>query len=221
MDEPVRLDAETADRMVHPYTWLLNHVGAGGIVLTGAGYLPPVHVEAVMAELGLGEDWIGKGNRESQTLPVLHLRESAQKMGLLRKHRGTLVLTPHGRAARTDPVKLWWHLAERMPVNSTDAHETQAGLLLLAGVAARSTDDLDATIARLLGAIGWMSGDGTPVTGPMAAHAAWSTNSVLRRLGAYADDRGASRSVKLTTDGVTFARAALRTWPGGARIGAT
>ena len=42
---------------------------------------------------------------------------------------------------------------------------------------------------------------------------AWHTNSVLRRLGAYADNRGVSRPVKLTTDGVTFARAALCTWP--------
>jgi hypothetical protein len=181
--------------------------------LTGAGYLPPVHVEAAVAELGLAAEWIGKGNRESQTLPVLHLRESAQKMGLLRKHRSRLVLTPRGRAARTDPVKLWWHLAERMPLHSTDLCEVQAGLLLLVGVAAGLTDDLDATIALLLGAIGWMSGDGTPITRSMAARAAWHTNSVLRRLGAYDDNRGVSGPVKLTTDGITFARTALCTWP--------
>jgi len=43
-----------------------------------------------VAALGLGEEWIGKGNRESQTLSVMHLRESATVMGLLRKRNGLL-----------------------------------------------------------------------------------------------------------------------------------
>ncbi len=33
--------------------------------------------------------WIGKDNHENRTLPVLNLRESAQKAGLLRKYRGS------------------------------------------------------------------------------------------------------------------------------------
>ena len=130
--EPADVDAETAARMVRPYTWLLYRVGADGIMLTGAGFLPPAHVAAATAELGLGEEWIGKGNRENQTVPVLHLRESATRMGLLRKHRGRLLRTARGRAAATDPLALWWQLAERMPLRSADACETQAGLILLA-----------------------------------------------------------------------------------------
>src|SRR5262249_35485036 len=51
LDQPVLVDAKTAARMVHPYTWLLNRVGDDGIMLTSAGYLPPVHVEAAMTEL--------------------------------------------------------------------------------------------------------------------------------------------------------------------------
>ncbi len=90
----------TAARMVRPYAWVLDRVGDEGIRLTGAGYLPPAHVEAAATELGLLEDWIGKGNRESQTLPVLHLRETATKMGLLRKHRGMLLLTAATLSAR-------------------------------------------------------------------------------------------------------------------------
>ena len=43
--------------MVRPYSWLLDRVGTEGIKLTGAGYLPPVHVEAAMAALDLGEEW--------------------------------------------------------------------------------------------------------------------------------------------------------------------
>lgn len=98
LDEPVLVEAETAAKMVRAYSWLLDHVGDQGIKLTGAGYLPPAHVEAVVAALDLGQEWIGKGNREVQTAPVLHLRETATKMGLLRKHRGMLLATSRGRA---------------------------------------------------------------------------------------------------------------------------
>jgi hypothetical protein len=103
-----------------------------------------------------------------------------------------------------------------MPLGSADACETQAGLILLTAVAAQVTDDLDATVARFLDAVGWVSRDGTPLTGSMAAYAAWDTKTLLRRLGAFADWRayGAERP---TADGVVFARAALRTWPGSPR----
>ena len=149
------IDAATAARMAHPYTWLLGRVGDNGIKLTSAGYLPPLHVEAAVAELGLGQEWIGKGNRESQTLPVLHLRESAITMGLLRKRNGMLLLTSRARAVCTDPPALWWHLAQRMPPASRDQCETQAGLILLTVIAARAEGDPDVTVARLLNAIGW------------------------------------------------------------------
>jgi hypothetical protein len=214
LDASVDIDADTAAQMVSPYGWLLDRVGANGIKLTGAGYLPPVHVEAAMADLGLGEEWIGKGNREIQTMPVLHLRESAQAMGLLRKHRGTLVLTKRGRDVRDDPLALWWHLAERMPPASRDACETQAGLILLATLAAGSTDNPNGTVAEILDAIGWRSIDGTPMTPSMAYQAAWDTSSVLHRLDALIDEPGHRSSDKSTPQGVTFARAALRTWTG-------
>ena len=92
------VDAETVTRMVHAYSWLLDHVGAEGIKLTGAGYLPPVHVEAAVAALDLGKEWIGKGNREVQTAPVLHLRETATKM-----ESGTI----WGRLRQIVPLA-WW-----------------------------------------------------------------------------------------------------------------
>ena len=213
LDQPVLIDAGTAVRMVRPYSWLLGHVGAGGIRLTGAGYLPPAHVEAAVAELGLDEEWIGKGNREVQTAPVLHLRESATRMGLLRKHHGMLMTTSRGRALRDDPAGLWWHLAERMPPRSADRCEVQAGLLLLAAVAARFSGDLDGFVARQLGAIGWISGDGTSLTRSAAASAAWDTRTVLRRLGGFSSDRDSFRDGEPTPEGIAFARAALRSWP--------
>jgi hypothetical protein len=116
----VRLDevlAEAGDTLAY---------GADGIKLTSAGYLPPVHVAAAFTELDLAEEWIGQGNREADTWPVLHLRESAQKLGLLRKHRGEQLCTARGRALRDDPAGLWWHLAEKMPVCAADPFASQA-----------------------------------------------------------------------------------------------
>jgi hypothetical protein len=210
LDQPTGVDAATAARMVGPYAWLLDRVGDDGIKLTSAGYLPPLHVEAAVAELGLGEEWIGKGNRESQTLPVLHLRESATAMGLLRKRNGLLLLTSRARAVRTDPPALWRHLAQRMPPASRDQCETQAGLILLIVIAARAEGDPDATAARLLSAIGWVNADGTDLDRHTAARACWDTRTVLRRLGALTGDW---RSEAPSTDGITFARTALQNWP--------
>ncbi|HEU5417326.1 MAG TPA: plasmid pRiA4b ORF-3 family protein [Streptosporangiaceae bacterium] len=211
LDKPVLLDAATAARMVHPYSWLLDHVGDGGIKLTSAGYLPPLHVAAAVAELRLSEEWIGKGNRESQTLPVLHLRESATAMGLLRKRNGMLLLTSRARTVRTDPAALWWHLAQRMPPASRDECENQAGLILLAVIAARAEGDPDLIIARLLSAIGWVTGSGSGLNASAAGQACWDTRTALRRLGGIT---GGWRSEAPSAEGITFARAALQSWPG-------
>ena len=76
-------------------------VGAATKVNWSAGVLttdvPPAVVSETMAALGWETVWIGKGNREDLTLPVLELRETAQRFGLLRKQRGHLVPTVAGR----------------------------------------------------------------------------------------------------------------------------
>jgi hypothetical protein len=212
LDEPAVIDPDAAARMVRPYTWLLDRVGEDGITLTGAGYLPPAHVEAAVAELGMAEEWIGKLSRENHTMPVLTLRESAQELGLLRKHRGKLLLTARGRRLLADPVALWWHVAERTPRASRESIEPQAGLTLLIAVAAGATEHADAIIVRTLRAIGWMRGDGEPLSGFDAGGAAWDTRAMLRRLDVLTGD-SFRRDERSTPDGVTFARAALRTWP--------
>jgi len=208
------VDAATAARMVRPYAWLLDRVGHTGIRLTGAGYLPPAHVKAAVKELGLLEDWMGKGNREVQTLPLLWLRESATKMGLLRKQHGMLQLTTAGQRLRTDPVALWWHLAERMPLRTSDRCETQAGLIWLLAVAAHPGRHPREFVARVLGGLGWRFSSGEWLDGHNAALAAHPTREVLRRLGCLADDRSLGEPETLNADGAVFARAAAATWPG-------
>jgi hypothetical protein len=181
LDQAVQLDAPASARMVRPYSWLLDRTGTGGIRLTDAGHLPPTDVSAAVGELGLGTG--GPGRREGQVEPVRQLRESAQATGLLHKQRGQLLLTARGAGLRSDPAALWWHLAERMPLRTAGPGGFQPGLIMLVCVAAGVTGTLNATIAGMLTAIGWMNTDGGPLTGGQAAQAADSTRSVLGRLG--------------------------------------
>jgi hypothetical protein len=205
----VQIETGVAARMVLPYTWLLNRAGDDGIRLTEAGHLPPAEVSAALHELNVTAP--GHGRRENQVPPVRHLRESAQATGLLRRQHGQLQLTAEGAELRSCPAALWWHLAERMPLRSAALREVQPGLILLVCVAARCTDALDATIARMLSAIGWLNTDGSPLTRAEASQATAGTYAVLRWLGALPDDP--CPVPRPTPEGVTFARAALCTWP--------
>src|SRR5690554_2305497 len=100
--------------MMRPLTVLLGAVG-DGVKLTAAGYLPPAVVEEIFEQLDLGREWIGKGNREDLTYPVLNLREAGQRLKLVRRYKGRLVPTARGRTLAADPVRLWWHVAESLP----------------------------------------------------------------------------------------------------------
>jgi hypothetical protein len=95
---------------------------------------------------------------------------------------------------------------------SRESIERQAGLTLLIAVAAGATEHADAIIVRTLRAIGWMRGDGNPLTGFDAGGAVRDTRALLRRLEALTGD-SFRRNERPTPDGVTFARAALRAWP--------
>ena len=102
-----------------------------------------------------------------------------------------------------------------MPLRSAAAGEVQPGLILLICVAARFTDTLHVTIARMLSAIGWMNSDGSPLSGA-DGQAISCTEAVLRRLGVLAENTGPGYARWPTPEGVAFARAALRTWPASA-----
>ena len=213
LDGKPDVDPAMAARMVQPFTWLLDRVGDDGIQLTQAGYLPPGHVEAAVKELALPDVWMSKGNREINTYPVLMLRGTATKTGLLRKQRGMLLLTATGRKLRSDPVALWWHLAGRMPLKTSDRCEMQAGLLWLLAVAARPDRDPAKMVSRMLAGMGWRLSDGTWLEPMDASRAARDTSNVLRRLDGMTDDPDHYGRETLNADGATFARAAVATWP--------
>jgi hypothetical protein len=69
LTSPVLISTEQASSMVRRYAWLLERVGDTGIKLSAAGYLPVADVTAAMVELEMTDEWYGKFNRESQTLP--------------------------------------------------------------------------------------------------------------------------------------------------------
>ncbi len=126
----------------------------GGVKLTSAGYLPPRLVSELYLGLGLDDEWCGKGNREDQTLPVLTLRESATKLGLLRKDRGQLLVTKVGQRLANDPAALLRHIASRLPLGRP--YEKDAGIifLLLAAAGQDPQGGMDMA-ASLINEVGW------------------------------------------------------------------
>lgn len=205
--EPVDIDAETQAEMVRPYGWLLDRIGDTGLKLTGSGYLPPTEVEAIYAALGIGREWIHKSNREVQNPPVLDFRESAAKLGLIGRERGSLVLTDTGRRLRMDPVALWWQLAERLPLDSDEEYTRDSGFFLLILLAAGRTTDLAQQIAEYLAA------GGSPVSAAQANAANWETRSLLLRISALKSQGRRSMTEVVTPEGIAFARAVVRSWP--------
>lgn len=212
-DRPVEIDQATATTMTHAYRWLLDRLGGDGVKLTAAGYLPPAHVRAAFEELDLADEWIGAGNREDLTVPVLELRESAQRLGLLRKYRGRLLPTARGRTLADDPVRLWHHVAARLPIgggNESDA-EWQAGVLLLGMMATGTTDDAETVIATCLSDLGWQQGDGHPIHRLTVGGLIRDDVHVLRRLGALTSEGAWPGYV--TAGGARLARLALAPTP--------
>lgn len=132
-------DSGSVEGALAAHRWFLDRAKGGGIELTAAGYLKPDDVEAASRVVPAMGDWIGKSNREVHCAPPLEFRESLRTMGLLRKHKGRLLLTRAGATAQRNPMKLWAHLRERLiPAKGSD-FETVATLILLAYAATYPT----------------------------------------------------------------------------------
>ena len=211
-DEPVLIDESTAAEAVRPYSWLLDRLGTDGVRLTSAGYLPPVVVAEAVTALGWRERWIGAANREYHTTPLLELRESARRFGLVRRHRGVLAPTKLGRALLADPLSLWWHVAERLPDARSEA-EADAGLLLLVILVSGTPVDttmLDRLLCRGMAALGWhVARTGEPLDDWQAFTAARNTWTALCRLGALPAVDWNAPTAPATPAGIQLARAAL------------
>lgn len=216
LHRPVMIDTRAAAMAVRPYFWLLGRIGSHGIPLTSAGYLPPAVVGEAVRALGWEKDWISARNREHLTIPVLELRLSARRLGLVRIQRGVLLRTALGARLENEPERLWWHIASRLPDARRDA-ERDAGLLLLLAVASGIPLDIESMndlLRRGMAALGWQDGrSGRPLDEWEAFAAARDTWTCLRRLGVIPDHRYGDPPVRPTLAGIALARAALRTSP--------
>lgn len=153
---PQPVDTVDWTASLRAYQWFLDRASDGGIRLTAAGYLKPVDVSEAAKVVPAMHDWIGQADREINCAPLLHFRESLQSTGLLRKNKGTLLLTKAGEAARRDTAKLVAHLAGRLFPKADDKFDTQATLLTLAYAAASAGESLPvSTITALLAELGW------------------------------------------------------------------
>ncbi|MFJ5695107.1 plasmid pRiA4b ORF-3 family protein [Arthrobacter sp. NPDC093125] len=212
LDGPSTVDAATAEAMVAPYLWLARRIGGDGLPLTAAGWLPPAVVHEAMTELGWAKNWIGNANREDQTLPVLQLRESAQRLGLIRKIKGRLVLTAALKRLLDDPAGLWLILARALAHRHRHDSGRDAVLLLLLEVAAgRRTvweDYLDA-VAFGLSALGWRTRIGAELPPETVEALLHEPREVLSNLGVFHDGGGTQTATIVTQPGQSFARAAL------------
>ncbi|WP_262364465.1 plasmid pRiA4b ORF-3 family protein [Arthrobacter echini] len=210
LDEPALVDAGFAEAMTAPYSWLIRRIGLDGLNLTAAGWLPPAVVHQAMVELGWAEHWPGRANREDQTLPILRLRKSAQRLRLIRRIKGRLVLGAAAKRLLEDPVGLWHFLAHALTNRTRHDAERDATVLLLieiaVGIHADWDDCLDA-VAFGLGALGWRTRAGTELEAGDVHGLLSESREALRSLGIHT---GYGRTTStVTPQGCTFVRAAL------------
>ncbi|MGC5583791.1 plasmid pRiA4b ORF-3 family protein [Ornithinimicrobium sp. W1665] len=144
--------------IARPYRFLVELAGEDGIPLTAAGWMKPAYVERTYGELGLDEDWIGKGNREDQTLPVAQLRRTCQELGLLRKHKGRLVPTRLARGLTTDQEYAEALATRLLPHRDTWVEVAGVLFALLTAAEGRPSWDHCDTIARILTECGLRTG---------------------------------------------------------------
>ena len=67
----------------------------------------------------------------TRRLPVIWLRDTAIRLGLLRKHRGELRVTKLGAALADDPVGLLATVASRVPIARYPSERDAAMIMLL------------------------------------------------------------------------------------------
>ncbi len=161
LTQPLALPSLTEMQVaLRPVTWFLEQGSGDGITLTSAGYLKPPDVEAICAILPTMAGWIGKNNRENNAHPLQDFRAWLQAAGLLRKSKGKLLTTRAGLKLLDNTGALWDYLASRLiPTGKGDFAELSA-LLIVAHVASSPNKEVPFdTIARVLGDLGWQSGD--------------------------------------------------------------
>ena len=157
------LTREVAERGTRVIRALLDRVGEDGVVLTAAGYLPPVVVADLLQVADPEGRWIGDHSREINVPPVQALREVTTTLGLTRKAKGVFRLTAAGEKLRRDPASLWAHVASRLPIEQPAAVKDigALGLLLIAAGLTPGSDRFTEELDTLVSVAGWQLRSGT------------------------------------------------------------
>lgn len=164
--------AAPARALLRPLDWLLTEIGEG-LALTAAGYLPPRSVARALDELGWRDELIGPATREVDAYPVLVLRETATRLGLIRRRAGRLLLTPSGRSGVCDGRALWMEVAAGLvgPEQSALAVAWEVVLAVLESGDSVSEEDVRGLVQAVVTESGWrMAGRRQPSesdTGPL------------------------------------------------------
>lgn len=205
--------ADDVEAALCPYLWILDRAATDGIPLTAAGYLRPADVEALAPLVPGMAGWIGKANREDLTWPVAAFRKSLTRhLGLLRKHRGRLVLTRAGAAVHGEPRALFEHLAARLRPREDREFERDADLLVLACAAVGPGRALPLRqVAAALADLGYRYSDGAVVDEHAVRTHERSVYEVLLDVSPAPDVRREQRRIGPVA--AALARAALGTTP--------
>lgn len=212
IDEPGPEDCEALTADVR---WYLDFVGEG-LPLTKAGYLRPADVEVVSARVLRDGSWIGKGNREDLTPPVLELREALVALRLLRVAKGRLVPVRKHAALAGEPVALVDHIASLLPLESREYAVRTAFAMMVAELApADSLSEPEdgvlprrqAALRRAVDAVGW-GGLGAVVPMQNILDSVRRTSAVLDALKVWRHDDASRR--ELTEPGRRFVARVLR-----------
>jgi pRiA4b ORF-3-like protein len=214
LGEVPQVDADAAECVVARFRWLIERVGREGVQLTAAGYLPPALVEATMQELQLDPLWIGKANREDVTPPVARFRHAAQELGVVRRVKGRLTVPMKVHATANDPLKLWAHLVERLPLGREASAERFVAVLTLLWIAGGREPGSQAFygfVAGALRAAGWRRRSGHPLDRDDAVVLAVPLLRVLDAAHCTAPYSGGRKPLQAAPHAVLFARTVLAT----------
>ncbi|WP_168197096.1 plasmid pRiA4b ORF-3 family protein [Agromyces laixinhei] len=215
--DPVVIDIDTAERMVRPFTWLLRRVGADGLTLTKAGWMPPATVREGMTALGWIDEWFGTANREDNTSPIRELRAAARTFGLVRVAKGRLLRTANGTKLADDPIALWRFIATALVERRRGEADRLAAMLVAVEVACGGDGELQplsSAVARGLDALGWRRPDNWPLAADDARYLVRPIWYTLGQLAVFGPDHDRVFAWPLpprppVAEGRAFARAML------------
>lgn len=174
--------------IVRPYAWLIDRIGAEGMTLTKAGWMPPAVILEGMTELGWRDEWIGEANREDITIPMRHLRTAAERLRLIRKVNGRLEVIARARPAIGNPALLGEHIARMLlRQRMTDVERAACvGLAIaLADGSVSSRREAEEYSAWILRDLGYVDADGGTLDRRAGAAVSAPLTSALEPIGLW------------------------------------